>query len=137
MVKIKEQSLIDVLAYCDLRDLPKEDSKEFVWLKAIALVAKSDGSTNYAYLSKDLNGKPRVKKDFGNIAAIKEIKAVYPFMLLDEKFMPDFKTNSKDERIEWLEKSGCTDDLSSLKLKELNEKVLNMAIQHALALVNR
>ena len=137
MESVKEKSLIECLAYCDLRDLPKEDNKEYVWIKAIALVAKSDGSSNYAYIIKDKNGKPKIKKDFGNIAAIKEIKDIYPFMLLDEKFVPEFKTNSKEERIEWLEKFGCDEDLSSCKLKELNAKVLNLAMQHALASVNK
>lgn len=136
MESVKEKSLIECLAYCDLRDLPKEWDGENVYLKAIALVAKSDGSKSYAYMQKYINGNDRIIKDFGHIASIKNIEKIYPFLYLDARFMPDFKTNAKSERIEWLEKMNCTDDLSECTLKELNKKVLNMAMQNALRALN-
>lgn len=136
MESVKEKSLIEALAYVGLRDLPKEDNKEFVWIKALALVAKSDGSKSYIYLVKDKNGNPKVKKDFGNVAVIKDIVTIYPFMLLDEKFVPSFQTKTKAERIEWLQKFGDESDLSECNFKELERKVLNLAMQHALASVN-
>ena len=136
MESIKDKSLVDALAYVGLRDLPNEDNKEFVWIKALALVSKSDGSKSYIYLVKDKDGKPKVKKDFGRISVIKEIVSVYPFMLLDEKFVPAFQTKTKAERIEWLQKFGDESDLSECSFKELEKKVLNLAMQHALASVN-
>jgi hypothetical protein len=136
MESIKEKSLIEALAFCSLKDLPKETKNDFVWIKALALVAKSDGSQSYVYLIKDEDGKPKVKKDFGHIAVIKEYISIHPFMLLNEKFMPTFKGNSKEERIEWLTKFGCKEPLEGLTVKELNKKVLNMAMQNALRSVN-
>lgn len=136
MENIKEESLVNALAYCDLRDLPKEWDGENVYLKALALVAKSDGSKSYAFVQKYIDGKDRIIKDFGRIASIKSIEKVYPYLYLDARFIPDFKTNAKSERIEWLEKMNCKDDLSECTLKELNKKVLNMAMQNALRALN-
>lgn len=136
MDTIKEKSLVDALSYCDLRSLPQEDTKEYVWLKAIGLVVKSDGSQNYAYVIKDVNGKPKIKKDFGSIASIVRYEKFYPFALLDEKYMPSFKTRAKEERIEWLVKMGSEEDFSEISLKELDRKVLNMAMTNALKALN-
>jgi hypothetical protein len=136
METIKDKTLVDVLSYCDLRELPKEDTKEFVWLKAVGLIVKSDGTENYSLLVKDKNGKPKIKKDFGSVASVVKIKKTYPFALLDEKYVPTFKTKTKEERIEWLCKMGSTEDLNEYSLKELDKMVLNMAIQNALKTFN-
>ena len=136
MNKIQEKSLIDSLAYCDLRDLPEKDNKEYVWLKSLALVRKTDGTMGYLLLVKDANGNPKVAKDFGTISAIKEIVEYYPILLLDARFMPTFQTKTKDERIEWLQRMGSKDELGELTLKELNKKILNMAMQLALRALN-
>lgn len=127
---------MDALSYCDLRHLPQEDTKEFVWLKALALVSKSDGTKSYVLLVKDLRGEAKVVKDFGNISVIKTIETIYPFALLDERYMPTFTTKTKDERIEWLQRMGCSEDLSSANMKELNKRVLNTAMQIALRNLN-
>lgn len=50
--------------------------------------------------------------------------------------MPFFKTRSKDERIAWLEHMGEKDNFSEMSLKELDKKVLNVAVQNALKALN-
>jgi hypothetical protein len=57
-------------------------------------------------------------------------------MYLDARFVPSFNTNAKSERIEWLQKMGCEDELGECTLKELNKKVLNVAMQNALRVLN-
>lgn len=136
MENIKEKSLIDALAFCDLRDLPKEWDNENVYLLSVALVKKADGSKSYVAMKKDINGNDKIVKDFGNISAIREIESIHPYMYLDARFVPDFKTNAKTERMEWLEKMGCNEELGECTLKELNKKVLNMAMQNALRALN-
>lgn len=136
MESIKEKSMIDALAYCDLRDLPKADTKEYIWLKALALVKKSDGTQSYVLLVKDLRGEPKVVKDFGSISVIRKIEEVYPFALLDAKFMPTFTTKTKEERITWLEKMNPDGDYSEMNMKQLNKEVLNVAMQNALRVLN-
>jgi hypothetical protein len=54
MKDYKEKSLIDVLSFCDLRDLPEEDKKEYVWVRAIGLVEKNNGTQNYAVLTRNI-----------------------------------------------------------------------------------
>ena len=136
MESIKEKSLISCLAALDLRDLPKEWDKENIWILAVGLISKIDGTFSYAALKKDENGNARVVKDFGNICAIRGIEKVYPYKYLDASFMPFFKTRSKDERISWLELMGEKDNFSEMSLKELDKKVLNVAIQNALKALN-
>ena len=136
MESIKEKSLISCLAALDLRDLPKERDKEDVWILAVGLVSKIDGTFSYAALRKDEDGNARVVKDFGNICAIRKIEKVYPYKFLDTSFMPMFKTRAKDERIAWLERMGEKGNFSEMSAKELEKKVLNVAIQQALKALN-
>lgn len=136
MEKNLEKSLIDALSYCDLRYLPKKDDKEFVWLKSLALVSKSDGTKSYALSIKDENGNPKIVKDFGTVSAIRQIIEYYPFCMLDSAFIPMFKSRAKDERIAWLERMGEQGDFSEMTAKELEKKVLNVAIQQALKALN-
>jgi hypothetical protein len=136
MESIKEKSLISCLAALDLRDLPKEWDKEDVWILAVGLISKIDGTFSYAALKKDKNGDARVVKDFGNICAIRKIEKVYPYKFLDASFMPMFKTRAKDERIAWLERMGEKGVFSEMSAKGLEKKVLNVAIQQALKALN-
>ena len=136
MENIKGKSLISCLAALDLRDLPKEWDKEDVWILAVGLVSKIDGTFSYAALRKDEDGNARVVKDFGNICAIRKIEKVYPYKFLDASFMPMFKTRAKDERIAWLERMGEKGNFSEMSAKQLEKKVLNVAIQQALKALN-
>ncbi len=137
MDKIKEKSLIDCLSHLNLKDLPKEWDNENVYILAVGLVSKRDGSSNYVALKKDKDGNDKIAKDFGNIALLNKIEKVYPYRYLDERYVPTFKTKTKEERIEWLKQMGSKDDLSELSVKELNKKVLNMSMQIALRNLNR
>ena len=132
MEKNLEKSLIDALSYCDLRDLPKKDDKEFVWLKSLALVSKSDGTKSYVLAIKDKDGNPKIVKDFGTVSAIRKVIEYYPFCMLDASFVPVFKTRAKDERIAWLERMGEKGNFSEMSAKELDRKVLNVVIQQVL-----
>lgn len=136
MESIKEKSLISCLAALDLRDLPKEWDKENIWILAVGLISKIDGTFSYAALKKDKDGNAKVYKDFGNICAIRKIEKVYPYKFLDASFMPMFKTKAKDERIAWLGRMGENGSFSEMSLKELEKKVLNVAIQQALKALN-
>lgn len=136
MENIKEKSLIKCLAALDLRDLPKEWDKENVWILAVGLISKIDGTFSYAALKKDKDGNARVVKDFGNICAIRQVEKVYPYKYLDATFVPYFKGRSKDERIAWLEQMGEKGNFGEMSAKELDKKVLNVAIQQALKALN-
>lgn len=133
----KEQSLVDALSYCGLRNLPEEWDKENIYLKALALAIKVDGTKSYVLMQKDINGEDRMVKDFGTSAVIHTISSVHPFMYLDQKWLPYFKGKSKDERVEWLEKNGVKEEeISGLTVKQLEKKILNVAMKNALNYIN-
>lgn len=125
------RSLVAALAYCDLKSLPKKDSKDYYWLKALGLVSKADGTKSYVLLRMDTDFTQRVIKDFGTISPIVSVDEVYPFYMLQEKWIPVFKTQKKEERLVWLTKVGDTKDYSELTLKELDK----MVISHAMRMV--
>lgn len=132
MSNVKEESLLNCLSYIGLRDLPKEWDKENVYILAVGLVSKADGTFNYVALKKDKNGKDKIVKDFGNIAALCKIEKVFPYRYLNSEYIPFFKSRGKDERISWLEKFGEKKDYSQMSVKELDKEILNIAIQTAL-----
>lgn len=128
---IERESLVGALAYCSLRDLPEIDSGEEVWIYAVAKVEKSDGSTSYALVEKDDNGGNRFLKDFGTISPIRRVVSYHPYVFLKPAYLPKFKTEKKDERVEYLEKRfGKEVDYSKCSKKDLDVIILNLAIRN-------
>lgn len=132
MKDYKEKSLIDVLSFCDLRKLPEEDQKEYVWVRAIALVEKRDGTLNYAVAKANAIGDYSITKDFGSISSIVAVKQYFPYEFLDATFLPDFKGAKKEDRINWLVKNGVNKDFSSMSAKALDKECTNFAIKQQL-----
>lgn len=135
---IKEDSKLKALTYCGLRELPDVEDKEHFWLRAIALVKKIDGSESYVYVEKDLKTlKPKMIKDFGNIAIIYEFVEYYPYSYLKSQFMPTFKTQKKDERIAYLTAYDKNADFSRHTLKELDKEIMRRAAKKQLEVEKR
>lgn len=132
MKDYKEKSLIDVLSYCDLRDLPEEDKKEYVWVRAVVLVEKRDGTLNYAVAKANAIGDYSITKDFGSISSIVTVKQYFPYEFLDATFLPDFKGAKKEDRINWLVKNGVNKNFSSMTAKELDKECTSFAIKQQL-----
>jgi hypothetical protein len=137
MDKITHQSLVEALSFCALRDVPEEWDKENVYLKALALVRKSDGSESYVLLQKDSDGNDKVVKDFGTSSIIRLTLSVHPFVFLDQRWIPAFKTQAKEERIQWLERYDVDGDYRSLSKKELDKAIFRKAMQNALKSINK
>lgn len=132
MKDYKEKSLIDALSFCDLRSLPEEDKKDFIWVRAIGLVEKNNGTQNYVVITKKNHNDYSVTKDFGSISSIVKVKKIYPYEFLDSTYIPDFKGAKKEERINWLLKNGVNKDFSSMSSKELDKECINFAIKQQL-----
>lgn len=123
-------SLIKALSYCSLRELPEPDSGEDVWIKALALVTKTDGRDYFIAIEKDPTTLVnRVKKDFGDTGAIAEYKTIYPYLYLSSEYMPKFHDKTKESRIKYLADVNPDVDWSKYSLKELNDAVLGLAIK--------
>lgn len=133
MWKKTEESLIDALSHCGLRDLPEPWDKENIWIKAVVKLLKSDGIEYYAYMEKTCNNEERLKKVFGGVAAIVKIIEYYPFSYLSAEYMPVFEDKrDKKSRIEYLQKSNPDKDYSKYTVKQLNEEIVNGAIRRQL-----
>lgn len=129
MITTKEKTLVEALNYCMVRELPPADDKKSYWIKAIALVSKNDGSENYAIASIDVNTlEPKLVKDFGSIALIREVKEYYPYDFLKENFMPPIELKTKEKIIEYLKKVRYyRDEHEDMSLKELKKELVKRA----------
>ncbi len=125
-----EKTLIDALSYCSLRELPPLYDGENIWIAALALVAKRNGSQSYVILQKDKEGKEAIIKDFGQVSPIVEIKEIRPYSYLNSNFVPNFDSKKREDRIKWLEIHHPNRDFSDMTLKELNKEVINTAIMN-------
>lgn len=134
MDKVLRKSLLDALSWASLKDLPEKWDGENIYILALGLAAKMDGSKSYVALKKDEKGNDKVVKDFGSVSIISRIDAVYPYLYLDGSFIPSFGGQKKEDRINWLEQMnyGTNGAYEGMSLKELNKEVLNTAIRNQL-----
>ena len=117
--------LIDALQYASVRELPNEAEEGREWLKALALVSKKNGSKAYVALAKGKTGEDKIVKDFGEISAVAVIEKVYPYLYAEGIAMPQFKTNTKKERLDWLYINDPDNEYSEeMSMKELKAAVM-------------
>lgn len=87
---ITEISLEKALGAARLGVLPKifkSDDKRF-WFRALVLVRKRNGTMSYALAERKGDGVVKIVKDFGLMSPIAGVTSVYPYMFLDETFIP-------------------------------------------------
>ena len=113
-----------------LKELPEKDNGENIWVKALALVKKRDGSESYVYVAKNkITLENNIVKDFGSSSAIFEIVEYYPFSFLKSSYVPSFKTQKKEDRIKYLQRYDNSKDYSKKTLKELDFEIIRVAIE--------
>lgn len=130
-----EQSMFDVLEYCKLATLPDIADGKSVWCNAIAKTKKIDGNYYYCYVEIDLEGKPRIIKDFGPCIAIIRFEVFYPIHYLEATYITKFpKTDEGNANlIAFLVDHGIVDAESADSRKELDKMNIRVAIKRQLA----
>ena len=129
---ITRESLINALSWASLRELPEKDNGENIWIRALALVSKRDGSKSFVAMVKGKNGEDRILKDFGAVSQIVNIEEVYPYSYLDSSYLPQFDSKKREDKIKWLELQRPDENYSELTAKELNKAILHIAMQNQL-----
>lgn len=130
------ESLINALSWASLRELPPKDDGENIWIKALALVSKRDGSKAYVALMKGKSGEDRLVKDFGSVSQVMKIEEVYAYSYLDSSYLPQFDSKKREEKVKWLSLQRPDVDYESMTAKELNKAILHVAMQNQLADLN-
>lgn len=133
---ILRESLINALSWASLRELPPKDNGENIWIKALALVSKRDGSKAYVALMKGKNGEDRLIKDFGSVSQVVKIEEVYAYSYLDSSYLPQFDSKKREDKVKWLSLQRPDVDYESMTAKELNKAILHVAMQNQLADLN-
>lgn len=134
MIKnIKDETLVEALSFCGVRELPEELKGKEVWIKAIGLVSKVDGSQSYVYLERGELGASCVKKDFGTLSPIAKIEKIYPYLYLSEDEVPKFSKEDKGEKTSWLIARGYKEEeLSTKTPQQINKLVIDECVKAAL-----
>jgi hypothetical protein len=130
---ILRESLIDALSWASLRELPEKDNGENIWIRALALVSKRDGSKAYVALVKGKDGEDRIIRDFGSVSMIVKIEEIYAFEYLDSSYLPTFDSKKKEDKIKWLSMQRPEVNYEEMSAKELNKAILHVAMQNQLA----
>lgn len=124
MRKKEQESLIDALSYCSLRELPQADDGEGYWLEALAKVAKRDGTHSYVYVERDIDTlEPTIRKDFGTISGIAFVEEYYPYEYLREEFKT--KLANKEAKVEYLSKidKDNAKTYAKMSVKKLDDEI--------------
>ena len=134
MIKnIKDETLVEALSFCGVRELPEEFKGKEVWIKAIGLVSKVDGSQSYVYLERGELGASNIKKDFGTLSPIVKIDKIYPYLYLSEDEVPKFSKENKGEKASWLIARGYNEEeLSTKTPQQINKLVIDECVKAAL-----
>lgn len=130
---IKDETLVDALSFCGVKELPEELKGKEVWIKAIALVTKRDGGQSYVAVERDSDGGKKIVRDFGSLSPVAKIEKLYPYMYLSENDVPKFAKDAKDEKIAWLEERDYKkEELEGLTPKGLDKIIINECVKVAL-----
>ena len=139
----------EALDQSGLKEIPAKDNGESIYILAIGLVKKRDGSVNYALLRKNLKGEDEVYADFGHVCTMSAILEVYPYEYLDDMYMPlhdmDEKTTAKTKReiIQGLRENGELPDdytkefISKMKVADMNGLLIGIGCKRQLDAMRR
>lgn len=110
-----EKSLLLALNDSHLSELPDSlKPTTRLWMRAIVLVEKRDGSKSYVLAENNGDNTPNVVKDFGSISQIVKYKGIYPFYEVENARIPDMR--NKTEIMELLTAYGFKQEDIALKM---------------------
>lgn len=106
MITPKEETLQLALQDYGLRALPKAYNRDSgtVWITGIALVTKVLGQQEYVKCTNNGLGVPVITRDYGAVASIISVDAIYPVDCVDKRFTPDLRSDKAI--ITFLSKNG-------------------------------
>lgn len=123
----------DVLQMAHLQEFPAKATKTTVWIEAIGQFLLANGSTAYGIVKRtaDLEGY-HVMYINGSISAIKELKAVYPYLNLNKEYIQKFKKGDTAGKVKYLQGVKCPategKELESLEEAELDKILVQVAV---------
>lgn len=130
MTQLEKDTQFDALQWAECRKMPKKDDGKNVWIRAIALVAKNDGSKSYCIIERRYTGDLQVVKDFGHSAAIKVYLSVHPYEFVKEKYIKKFGADAtKELKVRYVNTMmGKNIDPNVITDEQLAIELINVAI---------
>ena len=123
----------DMLDTVHLTELPDEVNEETkLWVRAIALIRKQSGDYGYAVLERYPDITYRYLMVNGATSPIKSTEKIYPYLLLDKKYIKGFKGNGLEQRVAYLKSMHLPYERDrkwdEMNLTELNKEIVGAAI---------
>ena len=94
--KSEKYSLEEALVEANLARLPRqyENGTKGIWAMAVVRIQKVNTRINYAIAINNGHNGVTIIKDFGEPAKVKEVLAIYPYIFVPEKDIPDLRNKS-------------------------------------------
>lgn len=129
-----QKSLTEALNWAKVTNLPPVDTKEDVWIRALALTERRNGHKAYVAVVRDDDGSPRIIKDFcQSLVSVTKIMEVYPYEFLMKSDIPVFASKTdKESRLNWLKYQNPNFDYSDWTVSRLNKEIMKFAVKNAL-----
>lgn len=129
-----KKSLIDVLEYTGLSELPSEDFGSKVWIRAICKISKKDGTMSYGVLCKTTIDSYKVKKVFGTTSSIHSISEIRPYEFINMEFVPKFSPRDRANRIAYIvEQTNLSEEsLNDMTTDELIGIIMKICVDKQL-----
>lgn len=139
MEAYEQKLLSDVLNFAHLTQLPKRvDMSKVLWIEAVAKIRLSDNSIGYGVVKRNADMSYRVTYINGATASIAKVEEVYPYIVLDKRYIQKFgKDDTEKERIAYLKSLNlpyamAQDYFDNMSVDELNKEVVKAAVYQQL-----
>lgn len=131
--KFLEKYRIDIMNYVKINEFPQEETEDTkLWIKAIALVRKHNSTYAYANLVRNPDMSYSVEHINGSMSPIASYEKIYPYLLLDVKYIKGFRGNGYEPRVEYLKSLSLpylnNVDLTKMTLADLNKEIVGAAV---------
>jgi len=119
------KTLVEALGFAQIGELPPEDNGGALWMKAIAIVTKKDGTRAYCILYRTDFETYMYKAVFGTCSPVHKVIKIYPYEVVTDLPVPKFAPKDKNSRIVFIKKNRPDDnyDFNEMKIEELDSVI--------------
>lgn len=110
----------------------KETEETKLWVRAIALVRKCDGNYGYAILVRNHTMSYSYQYVNGSTSPVLLVDEIYPYELLNKKYIKGFKGNATAPRVDYLRSLNLpyAEDVKweEMSFAQLNKEIVGAAV---------
>lgn len=119
------ETLVQALGFAQISELPPEDNGGALWMKAIAVVTKKDGTRAYCILYRTDFDTYMYKAVFGTCSPLHKVIKIYPYEVVMDLPVPKFAPKDKNSRIGFIKKNRPDEsyNFEEMTIKDLDDVI--------------